>query len=227
VALATLDFARASAAAAQLAQSLGDAPAAAHGRRLSAALQQAATFADALAALLAGGKVQLAVTGDTAQTVARWQRTDGSLVLLDASKRPAKEVAVPPANVLPEHWAALAAQVQGAPDGSRECFLTFASLAAHGQRARAWLAALAPGKDDSGTGDGGYPLSSGVFDTVLRQLPNVDAPWCEGLRYELAAGRLLASGLRAFSERRNLAAAAQLERLLADHPHSLAVAMLP
>jgi hypothetical protein len=37
----------------------------------------------------------------------------------------------------------------------------------------------------------------------------------------------LAAGLRALSERRNVAAAGHLDKLLAEHPHSLVVAVLP
>jgi hypothetical protein len=43
----------------------------------------------------------------------------------------------------------------------------------------------------------------------------------------LQAGKRLASGLRALSEKRNTAAAGHIEKLLADHPHSLVVAILP
>jgi hypothetical protein len=47
------------------------------------------------------------------------------------------------------------------------------------------------------------------------------------LRDELLAGMRLASGLRALSERRNLAAAGHIEQLLANHPHSFVAALLP
>jgi hypothetical protein len=54
-----------------------------------------------------------------------------------------------------------------------------------------------------------------------------DAPWVQELRRELQAGQRLAAGLRALSERRNVAAAGHLDKLLVEHPHSFVVAVLP
>jgi hypothetical protein len=147
--------------------------------------------------------------------------------VLDASKKPAKEQSQSVAKLTLEQWSGLVAQVQGAPEGSRECFLAFVAIRAHTQRAGAYLATLQKDRDDSGTGAAGYPLSTALFDQVLRTLPAGDAPWNVGIRAEVAAGRLLVAGLRAVSERRNLAAAVQLERLLGEHPHSLAIALVP
>ena len=64
------------------------------------------------------------------------------------------------------------------------------------------------------------------MDALLQRLPESE-PWTAGLRSELQATRLLAQGLRALSERRNLAAANYLDRLVADHPHELCVTALP
>ena len=49
----------------------------------------------------------------------------------------------------------------------------------------------------------------------------------QAMRTELQAGQRLAAGMRAMSERRNLAAAAHLDKLLAEHPHSFVVVTLP
>ncbi len=226
-ALAAYDFGRAANAVQGVAEKLGTAPAAVHGTKLAAALQHAGVFADALSTALGGGKLTLAGLSDTPTAVVRWQRDANALVVLDASKKPAKEQSLPLSKLSLEQWNGLAAQVQGAPEGSRECFLTFVAISTHAQRAGTFLGALQKDKDDSGTGAAGYPLSTALLDQVLRTLPAGDVPWNAGIRAELAAGRLLVAGLRAISERRNLAAAVQLERLLGEHPHSLAVALVP
>ena len=41
------------------------------------------------------------------------------------------------------------------------------------------------------------------------------------------AGKRLAAGLRALSERRNLAAAGHIEKLIQEHPHSMVTVLLP
>ncbi len=67
-----------------------------------------------------------------------------------------------------------------------------------------------------------------MFETLLRALPEQDtAPWSRGLRNELQAGQRLAAGLRAFAEKRNLAAAGHLDKLLAEYAHAFVVAVLP
>ncbi|MEI6131030.1 MAG: hypothetical protein WCR59_13275, partial [Planctomycetota bacterium] len=103
----------------------------------------------------------------------------------------------------------------------------FLVISVQTQSARTWLGSLAKDRDDSGTGQGGYPISTERLDQAIRSLPRSDAPWHAGVQKELVAARLLVGGLRALSERRNLAAAAQLEKLLADHAHSLAAALVP
>lgn len=226
-ALAALDFARFAIAAQEIATKLSDAPAAAHAALLSAALQQAAIFADALAASLSTGKVPLSGLGDTARNVVGWQRDGAMLIVLDTTKKPAKEQPVPFNKITLDQWQALAAQVVGAPTGSRECFLAFLVISVQTQSARTWLGSLAKDRDDSGTGQGGYPISTERLDQAINSLPRSDAPWHAGVQKELVAARLLVGGLRALSERRNLAAAAQLEKLLADHAHSLAAALVP
>ena len=47
------------------------------------------------------------------------------------------------------------------------------------------------------------------------------------MRAEIEAGRRLAGALRALSERRNLAAANHVEKLLGEHRHSYLVMVLP
>ena len=61
----------------------------------------------------------------------------------------------------------------------------------------------------------------------MRVPEQITDDWAKGLRTELQASQRLAAGMRAFSERRNLAAASHLEKLLLEHPHSCVIALLP
>ncbi|MGB3967758.1 MAG: hypothetical protein WBO45_13585, partial [Planctomycetota bacterium] len=202
-------------------------PAAARAADFAAAASHGALFVDALERTIAAGQLQVAINGATLQAM-RWDRAAGQLFVADPTKKPLKETPVPTAAFSPEQWQTLAEQVGGAEAGSRECFLGFQALTAHGSAARAFLGRLRGDDDGSGTGQGGYPLTAGGFETLLRRLPEQDvAPWARGMRAELQAGQRLAAGLRALSERRNLAAAGHLEKLLADHPHAFVVAVLP
>jgi hypothetical protein len=69
-------------------------------------------------------------------------------------------------------------------------------------------------------------LTAITFETLLSELPRIEAAWSSVLGDELQAGKRLASGLRALSEKRNTAAAGHIEKLITDHPHSLVVAVL-
>jgi tRNA A-37 threonylcarbamoyl transferase component Bud32 len=225
--LERFDHAGASAAATQFATTAAGSPAAARAADLAAAIAHAGLFATALERAIAAGTATLA-TNSGALQLTRWDRDGQTFLAVDAAKKPPKEQTIALANVTLEQWAALADQVSGAEPGSRECFLGLLALTTHTNAARAFLAKVKSDDDLSGTGAAGYPLNAGVFETLLRRLPEQDvAPWTKGMRAELQAGQRLAAGLRALSERRNLAAAGHLEKLLADHPHSLVVAALP
>ena len=126
-----------------------------------------------------------------------------------------------------EHWRALAAQVQGAPEGSSTAFLAFVALDSHTRAAERYLSRLSVAGDDTGTGEDGYPFAAVVFDALLAELPVTPEPWQALVRDELLAGKRLAAGLRALTERRNLAAAGHIEKLLSEHPHSFVAAVLP
>ncbi len=220
------DYAAAAAAASQFATTAAGSPAAARAGELAAAVAHAGRFADALDRAIAAGTVGIAPNGLELQ-VARWDRKTRQWFVFDPSKKPVKEVAVPLASLTPEHWIAATHAVAAEP-GARECFLGLRALVAHADAARTFLGQLRADDDTSGTGGAGYPLNAGSFETLLRRLPDADdAPWVAGLRTELQAGQRLAAGLRALSERRNLAAAGHLDKLLAEYPHSLVVAVLP
>ncbi|HLQ38686.1 MAG TPA: FHA domain-containing serine/threonine-protein kinase [Planctomycetota bacterium] len=219
------DFAGGAAALQGFAAPDGDAPAIA-AARLAAALQQAALMAQLLEQ--GADKLQLPAANGGQQPLVRCRFADGALVLLDASKRPPRELPLLFVSVTAEQWDALAGQVAQAPPGSRESFAAFVLLAEHARSATGYLGRLNQNADDSGTGTTGYTLGSAAFDAQLRRLPaDSHEDWCQCLRQELSAGNLLAAGLRALSERRNLAAAADLDRLVQQHAHSLLVAVLP
>jgi serine/threonine-protein kinase len=221
------DFAAAAAAAEAFAATAKDDAAGAHAAAFAAAASHAGTFAAALEAAAAAGKLVRRADDGTTLAVLRWDRQNGQLIVADPARKPAKEQPLATASFGPEAWAELAEQVTGAPPGSREYFLGFVALAAHSAAARTFLGRLQPLDDASGTGAAAYPLGSNLFDQLLRRLPEADQePRCAVMRGELQAGQRLAAGLRALSERRNLAAAGHLDKLLAEHPHSFVVLSL-
>lgn len=236
-AVARGDFAAALAAATAFAATAPATPAAARANALAAALERADGFARALDKAIAANAITIAAPAPVAANgpangatttlqATRWDRATNQLFAVDPARRSAKEQALPLSD--PAAWFALADQVADAETGARECLLGFVLLARHADVAQAFLGRLKADDDASGTGAFGYPLTSGTFELLLRRLPEQDAaPWAQSLRQELAAGQRLAAGLRALSERRNVAAAGHLGKLFADHPHSLVVAVLP
>ncbi len=219
------DFTALAAIAQQFATTSAGSPAGLRAADFAAAAALAATYAEAFDKALAAGQVQWTANNQTLQAV-RWDRAAGQLFGFDPQKKPVKELAI--ATNGPEQWATLAEQVAPPTPGARECFLGFLALQSHVTTARAFLGQVRAEDDTSGTAAGAYPLGSGVFETLLRALPEQDtAPWSRGLRNELQAGQRLAAGLRAFAEKRNLAAAGHLDKLLAEYAHAFVVAVLP
>jgi tRNA A-37 threonylcarbamoyl transferase component Bud32 len=221
------DYAGAAAAATRFAGDAGGTPAAARANDLAAAIGHAGRFADAFDRAIASGAVTTTSGGTTLQ-LARWDRPGQQWLVTDPAKKPPKEVPLPLASVPLEGWLAATDGVTGVEPGSRECFLAIVALTAHASAARAYLGRLRADDDASGTAGQGYPLNANVFETLLRRLPDGDEqPWARGIRPELQAGQRLAGGLRALSERRNLAAAGHLDKVLAEHPNAFVVAVLP
>ena len=160
--------------------------------------------------------------------VARWDRATAELVVLDGNKRAPKEQRISTATLSPNTWALLGNHVTGDAAGLRDCFLCFVLLSRHEGAARAYLTRIKPDDDASGTETQGYPLAADGFGHLARSLPAAgDRPWVSIVRREIEAGQRLAAGLRALSERRNLAAAGHLQKLMAEHPHSYLVMTLP
>ncbi len=207
------------------AEACKDLPMGQHSQRLRASLLHAAAFAEAVAQALPAGEIQLPVPGnETNLSVSTWRQKAGQLVVTDPTKKPPKETVLPTKELSIEQWESLAAQAEEPTDkaGSRACFLALLAMQRHHDAAKSYLQTLKNVDDESGTGAQGYPLGVTAFDVLLQQLPD-GTPWAAGVREELLASRLLAAGLRALSERRNLAAATYLDRLLAEHPHSVCV----
>ena len=196
-------------------------------RGLAKVLQQAEAFCQSVvgAAGASDGMLQVEI-GAQAMHVLGWDRDQRQLTLRDPTKRGRKEIPHAVADLSLAQWQQLAKQVD-APNGCRSCFLGMIALAQHADAATAFLAKLQLDDDTSGTGDGAYPQGGGDFDQLLSQLPDGEESWQNVIRDELQAGLRLAAGLRALSERRNLAAAGHLEKLLDEHPHSMLVCVLP
>ncbi len=230
-ALGRRDFAAAAKVAQDFVAAAADSPAAQRAAGLADALARADAYAQALDKAIAGGSVLLPAPGPangapTALLATRWDRTGNQMFAVDPARRSGKEQAI--ALTTPEAWFAVSEQVAGADASARDCCLGFVLLSLHADAAQAFLGRLQGNDDASGTGGNGYPLPSGAFDVLLRRVPETqDAPWVQELRRELQAGQRLAAGLRALSERRNVAAAGHLDKLLVEHPHSFVVAVLP
>ncbi|MCA8949748.1 MAG: hypothetical protein KDE27_09615, partial [Planctomycetes bacterium] len=181
----------------------------------------------------AAGKLQHEFDDGTALDTARWDRDARTMVFVDPKARPTKERAVPAAELSVDDWTAFADQTAALTGKSaevearRDAFLALLLLQRHAAAAASYLAALQPADDNSGTGDAGYPLTLDAFAILLRRLPDAGEPWLLALRRELQAGERLVGGLRALSERRNIAAAGHLEQLLTEHAHSYLVLALP
>ena len=90
-----------------------------------------------------------------------------------------------------------------------------------------YLSNLSITSDETGLAAQAYPFSADVFEQLLAKMQTSTANWSKALNHELQAGKRLAAGLRALSEKRNTAAAGHIDKLLSAHPHSLVVAVLP
>ena len=224
-AVAALDFAAARDALAGFSSSAGEDGAAARAAAMQGWATQAEAFAEAMAATCATGAVKITL-GDEELKITGWDR-GGSIFTAKTTARRPKTREVQQGGLFIEQWRSLAAQVTDAPAGSRACFLAFLALDMHARAAAAYLSKLDKASDDTGTGEDSYPFGSNVFDAIMATMPATPQPWSDLLRRELIAGKRLASGLRALSERRNLAAAGHIEKLINEHPHSMVTVLLP
>lgn len=214
-------------AARSLAETLGDETAAAHARNLAEAMQQADALAAALATQVRSGKFTLQRGADTI-IVNGIDWAAGTWTWVDATRKGAKEQSGRLEELDGTQWTMLAEQATEAVPGQREAFLTFVLLGRHLPAATKYLGGFDKASPDGGTGAGGYPLGTeGLAELTSRELPPAEEPWRNAARAELAATALLVRGLRAISEQRNLTASKHFERLLSDHPHSLAVVVMP
>jgi len=228
--IARLEFAAAAGTLQAFAGKAAAPTAADRATRLAAWTRNAEAFASALAAAAtADGDLQL-TRGDDVRRVVRWDRAGRKLMLRDDSRRGGDDEPLATTELGLEHWTELAEQVPTttAPPHSRECFLALLSIHAHATAAAAYLRRLDKANDESGLDDDAFPLGTDSFDQLLARLPaDADPIWGPLAHEELQAGLYLTAGLRALSERRNLAAAAHIDKLLGEHPHSVVVAMLP
>jgi hypothetical protein len=223
--LARVDFAAAKKAMESHALQAKGLPMGDRAEQLTQSLDRAAKFYDAIQQTIPTGQAHLQLSAtDAPLTWTAWRMAEGQLVFADPAKKPVKETVIAAQDVTIEQWETLLAQIPEANGlaGGRSCALAFLAVAIHQRAARGYLAGVKSADDASGTGTAGYPLGVTAFDVLLQQLP-IDAAWAQGIRAEVAASRMLAAGMRALSERRNLAAANHIDRLLLDYPHSICV----
>ena len=192
---------------------------------LARCAELAGTFATALEQAIAKGDVYVAI-GDDNHKVSKWDRQAQQLTLKGRPPR-RKDIVLECAAMPVEQWRGIASQVPDAPEHTMACFLSMVALNAHTHAATTYLGGLDKTGDETGTGEQAYPFAAVGFEMLLSELPRNAGGWATVLGDELQAGKRLASGLRALSEKRNTAAAGHIEKLLADHPHSLVVAVLP
>ena len=111
-----------------------------------------------------------------------------------------------------------------APDTlGRAAFLGLLSLDTTLQNAHAYIAAIDSGDDTSGIGEQSYLSGNSALPFATTILEGRGPSWADALHREMLASQILAQALRAMSERRNIAAATHLERLLAEYPRSCVV----
>ena len=130
---------------------------------------------------------------------------------------------MPLARLRAEHWAEMAPST-GATEAVQRTFLAVAALMDHVREGSAYLRRIEADHDRSGTGEDGYSLNAAVLEDLLGQL--ADDATSGFLDEELRAGIGLVTGMRALSLNRPRAAAAYLDRLLAEFPHSIIVQAL-
>ncbi len=136
--------------------------------------------------------------------------------------RPRREL-VSRSQLRAEHWAEMAPS-SGATEAQQRAFLAVAALMDHVREGSAYLQRIEADRDNSGTGEGRYSLNSAVLEDLLEQLPDDAASgFLDG---ELRAGIGLVTGMHALSVNRPRAAAAHLDRLLEEFPHSIVVQAL-
>ena len=220
--LAKNDFAAASARIEKFAASASGEPAL-RAQGLAEVAKNAKAFAAALEQAITSGSVSFAIDNESLKIVG-WNRAKDEITVKTA---PRKETAIAGASLTVEQWLSLADQVAEGPPGGRECFLGLLAITKHCNAAAKYLSSLSLTSDDTGVADEAYPYGADMFEHLLAKLQTPTANWSEALNRELQAGKRLAAGLRALSEKRNTAAAGHIEKLLSTHPHSLVVAVLP
>lgn len=229
------DFAAAAQSVAAFANAASTNEAAARAKALGEWANKANTFASAFEQACAKETLQMA-TSDGPQTVVNWDREKNEFTLRNTS-RGRKDTEVAGKSLSVEQWLELANQVESSSlegstagsstEGARECFVGLLAINQHCTAATKYLGQLSKADDATGIGEQGYPFAADVFEHLLSNLPKDATSWSAVLSDELQAGKRLAAGLRALSEKRNTAAAGHIEKLFSEHPHSFVVAVLP
>ncbi len=150
------------------------------------------------------------------------------ITLSSGPKNKPKQTLLPLAQLRDRRLGEVFGQLPADPGvAERAAFLGLVSLAQHLDEARAYLPRVKSDRDETGTGAEGYGLSFAALIEIERTLLGASEAWAPNLRQEVHAALLVAQSLKALSDRRNLTAAAHLERVLKEAPQSLIVRALP
>ena len=217
--LSKQDFLAASASLTSFATRAEANAASARAKGLAQCAEHASEFATALSQSIDKGDLRLTID-KTEHKVNKWDR-EAQRMTVRASRR--KEQALDCREMSIDQWISLANQVEGASQLNRNCFLSMVTIDTHCRAAKAYLGQLNRASDDTGTGQQAYPYAAVTFERLLNKLPRTEDAWSTVLGDELQAGKRLASGLRALSEKRNTAAAAHIEKRRAMHIQSEAM----
>lgn len=185
--------------------------------------KSAKAFAAALEQAIASGSIMIPIEGEDLKVVA-WSRAKNDFTVKLSNR---KQTTIAGASLTVAQWLGLADQVLEGPPGGRESFLGLLVINKHCIAAAEYLSNLSITSDETGLAAQAYPFSADVFEQLLAKMQTSTANWSKALNHELQAGKRLAAGLRALSEKRNTAAAGHIDKLLSAHPHSLVVAVLP
>jgi hypothetical protein len=228
-ALLRFDFDRGTQLAATAAQAAAGMPPEARSKELQEAAAQALRYLQAVATHALTGNLEAPLEeGSPPVPITGLALTErGGLTIRTGTKAAPKTQVVPFGELKPYallHAFSLPPNHEALP--ARAAFLGLYALAEQLAAARAHLTRITRDDDQSGTGAGGLVAPREVLAAAEGLLQAETAPWAKALLEELRAAERLALGLRALSDRRNVAAAGHLEALQQDLPRALVVLAL-
>lgn len=202
-----------------------DFAAGARARELAPAFRAASRYLQGFTAAATSGSLEITDprTGERVP-VAGFDPAHGLTVKTGPRIRP-KEETIALAELLrqPASWFI---ELPDVSEVDRAVFLGIVTMGLQVSAGRDYLASLDPTEDRSGTGDEGFHAPGIGLQALAETIAAASAEWASPLADELRATNLLARGLSALSARRNLTAAATIDRLLTAHEDTLVVRCL-